>query len=132
MTRRRALTLLEVLAAIVLLTSLALAWLPILHRSARLGQHGAPLTSATKLAEFADAFLNDPGAFGISDLDAIVETTLLWRSNEVAPETVAMTIEIARVEFGGDNAPGDIWFIFRMGDHVVLRWMAKTDSEEVP
>ncbi len=117
MTERRGLTLLEVLAATVLLAVLAGACVPILRHAARAMNTPSASSDLRELAALADAFVEGPGEFGIAPDSMPLEFELDWPES---PDRVPVRVRILTAD-----APDaeDLWLAFATDEWFVLRWM---------
>lgn len=125
MMRRRGLTLLEVLAATVLLTMLAGACVPLLRQAMNdLRQPDEPL-ALVELTQLAKLFLADPTAFGI-------EPPLLERDELHLPwpdQSDRTPVIVHRLST--DAGPHDhAWVSFTSGEQRIFRWIAIEDEQE--
>lgn len=129
MRAARAVTLLEVLAATVLLTVVVSACLPILTCLHSRTFHGEELR-VEELASAADRVVADPTSFG---LDPSAE----WNKSAATSirvggsvGTVVVSVRAARPS--GERERADhLWLVFEAEGVAVSRW-ARTESENTP
>jgi prepilin-type N-terminal cleavage/methylation domain-containing protein len=118
--RRRGLTLIEVVAATVLLSLLAAASLPLLRRAREaVAADESVATRFGELARFADNALADPGGSGLREaLDnpaaAPIELTGFGHGS----------VTVARLE-PVDALLEHAWVAFRTGEFEVHRWIPR-------
>ncbi len=117
MSARRGLTLLEVLAATVLLAMLAGACVPILRRAARALNPPPTSIELRELAVLADAFMAEPSESGFAAESMPGEFELTWPDS---PDRDPVSVEIMTTE--APNAE-HLWLIFAADEWFVLRWM---------
>ena len=126
MRLRRALTLVEVLAATVLLAMLAAACMPLLQRAMRgLDEPDAPF-NPLELSQLADSFLGDPSAFSVespSEQDAL---QLPW------PEHPEHPLVIVRRLTARDADADHTWLAFSSGKTFIFRWVPVDHDAQEP
>ncbi len=125
MMRRRGLTLLEVLAATVLLTLLASACLPLLRQAmSDLRPTDEPF-ALVELTQLAELFLADPSAFGVESLPSqLDEFHLPWPEQ---PDRSPVTVRRWRADA---PPPDHAWVSFTSGEQRIFRWIAIKDEQE--
>ena len=114
MSRHRALTLLELLAALVLLTILVGACVPLIQRAMRALETTEPEFELLELARFADAFIDDPSDFSLQDIPGQERLELAWPQHLQRPP-----ITLHRVT---PDQPEGGWIAFSCGGWTVHRW----------
>ncbi len=116
MSTRSCMTLVEVLAALVLLTLIATATIPVL-RSA-FGTLRAPPVGEefSQLGQLADAFVADPAAFGF--LGGLPDAGLLIRTDQPGRELASFLV-LASQQADVEHA----WVAVEAGGMVVFRWL---------
>ncbi len=122
MTERRGMTLLEVLAATVLLAVLAGACVPILRHAARALNTAPASFDLRELAVLADAFVEGPSEFGVARDSIPSEFELNWPES---PERDPVTVRIVTPD--APNAE-DLWLTFATHEWFVLRWMKRPEG----
>ncbi|MCI0362313.1 MAG: type II secretion system GspH family protein, partial [Phycisphaerales bacterium] len=101
MKNQRALTLVEVLASIVLLTILAATCVPLLRAAMRtLGTQDAESASMAELGLLANKLLDEPAAFDIEDLQAVQSTSIPWLEH---PERDSLQLELLTAAESADT-----------------------------
>ena len=128
MTRRRGLTLLEVLASTVLLTMLASACLGLLRQAmSDLRQTDEPF-ALVELTQLAELFLADPSAFGVESLPSQVdELHLPWPEQ---PDRSPVTVRRLTADA---PSPNHAWVSFSCEGQRIFRWLVvKTEREPEP
>ncbi len=125
MTRRRGLTLLEVLASTVLLTMLASACLPLLRQAmSDLRQTDEPF-ALVELTQLAELFLADPSAFGVESLPSpLDELHLPWPER---PGRSPVTVRRWRADA---PPPDHAWLSFSCEGQRIFRWLAVEAERE--
>lgn len=111
---RRGMTLVEVVAALVLLATLAGAIVPLLQSSARALAPAPSAPDLVRLGDFAARLLTDPRALGLTE-EALSAGTL----NQQLPCPGGPSVRVTRLEAGADHA----WLIFECGNAVIARWV---------
>lgn len=117
----RAMTLIEVLAAAVILAMLAGAVVPLLADARRTLEHDGVSLEILDLEEFADAFVGSPESFGIDN--ALTELSRLdvpWPDHPDRPSVLVRLID------GGDH----FWIVFECSRLAVSRWLDKPQEDE--
>jgi len=121
----RALTLVEVLAAVVLLSILSAASAQMLGAVRDHIDH-APGIVLSELTIFADTFMEEPAKFGVNALPENIsdeELTVPWPD-----EPARAPVTLARIE--PDNpATEHAWLAFRCGTLVVVRYIPVLPKE---
>ena len=124
MCQRHALTLLEVLAATVLLTLLAATCLPMLQRATRLLDQPEVPFDYSELARLADSILADPEIFGLSGLPSEGEAAIGW------PESPDRPMVVIRVLSAQDTSSDHVWLRFSCDQASVHRWIPVRDQSK--
>jgi prepilin-type N-terminal cleavage/methylation domain-containing protein len=127
MIARRAMTLIELVAALALLALLVATSVPILQQSALALDVTAPPMSVDELGAVADLVMRDPTAFGIESLESIEHVAINWPT-ELQSEGEArplVTIELLRAEEAIDHG----WLRFGAGDAATVRWLKLQEQE---
>ncbi len=125
MIARRGLTLVEVLAATVLMAIVVAACVPILRQASQaLGRPRPPL-AIQPLASLADQFVAKPSAFGLESAISEQSFEIQW------PEAVLdrPSVLVQRLE-RDDPANSHAWLVFSCGDASVVRWLPRSEPEE--
>jgi len=132
---RRGLTLVEALAATMLLTTIAVAVVPLLAGLAApsVGRFDPDVESPDPLTlmEFAARIATSPARFGITD-DGVGPWVVDWPDGQPwPPVSVAVLDDLGagtRKATGGDVPPavGGRWLIVRCGNVRTLRWIAES------
>lgn len=134
-TRRRGLTLLETLLAAAILAMLAAVCVPMLSTSLRAISASSPkLTTETQalrfdLSRFANAFMGDPGTFGIKDVVGDTERsqlTVSWPKDFRDVNWPAVLIRRSSSPIGPDHR----WLIFECEGSTVVRYLALPKPKE--
>ena len=115
---RRGLTLLEVLAAAVLLAVVAGTCVPLLRNALpalRAPDHQFELF---ELARVADSIIAEPAAFGIEAWPEIGDQWITWPD---VPDRPVITVRLIRV---GEPQVNHGWLAFSSGDWTIHRWIA--------
>ncbi len=122
MTERRGMTLLEVLAATVLLAVLAGTCIPTLRHAARALSTPSASFDLYELAALADAFVEGPSEFGMAPDALPSEFELHW------PELPDH--DPVRVRIVTPDAPDTehLWLTFATDEWFVLRWMKRPEG----
>ena len=115
MRASRGLTLVEVLAATVLLAILAATCMPLLQRAMRALQTTKPPFELLELAQFADSLLADPSAFGVEAPSQLAELQALW------PEHPDRSLITVRQLSASDPESDHAWLAFSCGGRAVCR-----------
>ncbi|MCH8151426.1 MAG: prepilin-type N-terminal cleavage/methylation domain-containing protein [Planctomycetes bacterium] len=126
---RRALTLVEVLAATVLLAMLAAACMPMLQRAMRaLGAPPPPDApfELFELARLADSFLADPSTFSAKSPSEHDELQLPWPEH---PQRPLVTVRRLRAQ---DAEVDHTWLAFSSGKTFIFRWVPVHHDTEEP
>lgn len=120
----RAMTLIEVLVSIVLLTMLAVACVPLIRDVAQPNSDDAiPLH---ELSTFADNVMAEPEQFGIEQQKLNEPVELSW-----AEHAEREPIRLVRVDTTTTDAPAThAWLLFTCGAHTVIRYLALESVEE--
>ena len=113
MKRERGMTLVEVLCALVLLSALAAASLPLLVQAHRVAREPKAPFGAFELGRLADALLADPKSFGLEEVPD--EAQVSWPDHPERP-----AVQLRRVLVG--DPPTHSWRIFECGKVAVSRW----------
>lgn len=126
MTTARAMTLIEVLAATVLLSVMVAACVPWM-RTGDLPLHADELISQRELSALVDRVLADPDLFGLAIRDSLGQTQPIVSSiiDEVSSASVSM-----RVYWSDQPEVDHGWAVFSAGDVQVFRWIKKPDTQE--
>lgn len=131
MRRMRGLTLIEVLAATVLLAVLAAAVVPMLRYATDAARQQGPIDLA-QLSRAADAIIADPEQFGIDALDDVSETQITWPSGDGGRGSTLVVRLMASVDVA-DHA----WLVFswdsgtdNSGTECVFRWVEISAEDE--
>ncbi len=136
---RRGLTLLEVLAAAVLLTTLAGACVPLLSdaagRLAAMNESGNEASfDSIDLAQFADSVLSTPDAYRIDSLTELYRLDLAWPEAPArSPVTITQLRDLSSGSADGDDDSSEIthaWLSFACEDHLVIRWLSLETGED--
>jgi hypothetical protein len=124
MRRRRALTLVEVLAATVLLAILTGTCVPFIERAARDLAEPHGVVPIDELGALADAVVADPEAFGIEDIRTVDRFELAWPEAPGRP-AVGITMLTQETPAGGERTeePTHAWLTFTSGEAIVFRWI---------
>lgn len=123
---RRALTLVEVLAATVLLAMLAAACMPLLQRAMRgLDEPEAPF-NPVELAQLADSFLADPSAFGVESPSEQDELHFPWPEH---PQRPPVTVRRLTAQ---DAEADHTWLAFSSGKTFIFRWVPVYHNAKEP
>ena len=117
MRERRGQTLIEVLAATVLLAILAATCMPLLQRAMRALQTTKPPFELLELAQFADSLVADPSAFGVEAPSQLAELQLPWPEHHDRPLITVRRLSTSDPE--SDHA----WLTFSCGGGAVYRWV---------
>ena len=130
MTRRRGLTLLEVLASTVLLTMLASACLPLLRQAMRDLRPTDEPFALVELTQLAERFLADPSAFGVESLPSqLDELHLPWPER---PDRSPVTVRRLTADAPPPPPHDHAWLSFSCEGQRIFRWLAveaEPDSE---
>lgn len=136
MTAPRGLTLLETLAATVILSLIAVACVPMLQDArASLEQPSAPACDLIELALLADAVMADPKAHGLEKSTDVA--VLQWpqemveREPRLALRPVQVTVLTPSIDDPGRHERRHQWVSFVCDGVVVLRWTAVEEAQEV-
>ncbi len=117
MSEGRGLTLVEVLAATVLLAILAATCMPLFQRAMRALQTTKPPFELLELAQSADSVLADPSAFGVEAPAQLAELQLPWPEHHDRP-----LITVRRLS-AFDSESDHAWLTFSCGGQTVYRWV---------
>lgn len=124
MTTHRGLTLVEILAATVLMAIVAGVCVPLLRQATRaLDDRAAPF-EMTELGQVADAVLADATAFGVDSASLDAGTSIEWPEHPQLPPITAYGLSC------DDPAIAHRWLVFSSGGWVVYRWMEIEAQEE--
>ena len=128
MREGRGLTLVEVLAATVLLAILAATCMPLLQRAMRALETIKQPFELLELAQFADSLLADPSAFGVEAPSQLAELQLSW------PEQPDRSLITVRRLSASDPESDHAWLTFSCGGRAVYRWvpLEPEPEERVP
>lgn len=121
---RRGLTLVEVLAATVLLAAMAAACMPLMQRAMRDLEGTPPQFDLHELSEVADALVATPGVFGVEDLTGVEQAQVAWPEDAGRP-----IIAITRLP-AGEEKPDHAWLSVTCGGWQVYRWIPIEHDEE--
>ena len=133
---RRAMTLVEVLAATVLLALLAGACLPLMQQSMRsLREADAVGFDARELSLLADAFVAEPQAFTAVPLEEMTQVEIAWP--ETADRDPVRVERLVRLGAPADDVPAEekpdhAWLAFSCGPLTVCRWVPIEEQEGEP
>lgn len=121
---RRAMTLLEVLAAVVLLGIMAVTLLPLLREVA--AANDAPESPTIEpLIDLADAVVEDPESFGLKDWPMEPATVSLSGHDAISSVTVR-ALPALSMKGGG-------WLVIESGKVQLIRWVAmKVEEQPAP
>ncbi len=123
---RRALTLVEVLAATVLLAMLAATCMPLLQRAMRaLDEPEAPF-NPLELSQLADSFLADPSAFGVESPCDQDELHFPWPEHPQRPPVTVRCLTAQATEV--DHT----WLAFSSGNTFIFRWVPVDHNAQEP
>ena len=126
MRPRRALTLVEVLAATVLLAMLAAACMPLLQRAMRgLDEPDAPF-NPLELSQLAASLLADASAFSVESPYQQDELQLPWPEHPQRPPVTVRRLMAQDVE--SDHA----WLAFSSGKTFIFRWVPVDHNAQEP
>lgn len=127
MRPRRALTLVEVLAATVLLAMLAAACMPLLQRAMRgMGAPPEAPFNPVELAQLADSFLADPSAFGVESPSEQDELQLPWPEH---PQRPPVTVRRLTAQ---DAEADHTWLAFSCASWAIHRWVPVDHNGQEP
>ena len=124
MRRHHGLTLVEVLAATVLLAILAAACVLLLQRAMRALQPPDPGFEFLELAQLADLFIADPSTLGGEALPQEGEHQALWPEHPDRP-----LITVHRLT-ANDPEAEYAWLVVSSGQWAVHRWVPNDREEE--
>lgn len=119
---KRGLTLVEVLAATVLLSLIAAAIVPTLARCLAVLPHQS-IDDGYDIARVADAFLTDSKAFGFENEDWVLTADRFevpW-PGELSQSQIE-PIQVQVIRSAAENID-HVWLAFRSGEQAALRWM---------
>jgi len=125
--KRRALTLVEVLASVVILTMLTVACLPLLRDAAHGLERTEPDAELFELSRLADEVVEDPEAFGIGALESVEQVQISWPE-----EPGREPVDVSRLQAQSDevrDAPDHCWLVFRCGGRETLRYLPMSETE---
>ena len=126
MRPRRALTLVEVLAATVLLAMLAAVCMPLLQGAMRaLDEPETPFNPA-ELSQLADSFLADASAFSAKSPSEQDELHFPWPEH---PQRPLVTVRRLTAQ---DAEADHTWLAFSSSDTVIFRWVPVDHNAKVP
>ncbi|MCH8166197.1 MAG: type II secretion system protein [Planctomycetes bacterium] len=129
MRARRALTLVEVLAATVLLAMLAATCMPLLQRAMRALDEPSPPDAPFELVELsqlADSFLADASAFGVESPSEQDELQLPWPEHTQRPPVIVRRLT-------AQDADADhTWLAFSSGKTFIFRWVPVDHNAQEP
>jgi len=114
---RRGLTLLEVLAATVLLAILAGACVPMLRSALPALRPPQRQFELLELARVADSVVAEPSVFGVDAVSEAGEQRMGWPGHTDRP---VITIRLLAAD---DSDPEHGWLVFSSGGWTVHRWM---------
>lgn len=129
MRLRRAMTLVEVLAATVLLAMLAAACMPLLQRAMRALDEPSPPDAPfglLELSQLADSFLADASAFGVESLSEQDELQLPWPEH---PQRPVVTVRRLTAQ---DAEADHSWLAFSSGKTCIFRWVPVDHDAQEP
>ncbi len=129
MRPRRALTLVEVVAATVLLAMLAAACMGLLQRAMRGLDEPSPPDAPFELFELsqlADSFLADASAFGVESPSEHDELQLPWPEH---PQRPPVTVHHLTAQ---DADADHLWLAFSSGKTFIFRWIPVDHDTEDP
>ena len=118
----RGLTLVEVLAATVLLAVIVGACVPMLQRAMQALEYSEPPFEYMELAWLADALIAEPAAFGVEALAPTGDLQVQW------PESSERPPVIVRRLMADDDEIEYAWLVFSSGEWAVHRWI-RLESE---
>lgn len=119
MTQRHGLTLLEVLAATVLLTMIAAVCTPLLRQAIRHLHEPDATVLIFDLAQFADGLVADPSEFDVESVQSVTgELQLPWLQHPDRPAVIVRRLNA--IDPNTDHA----WLSFTCGNNTVFRWIA--------
>lgn len=122
MRAARALTLVEVLAATVILAMLAGAVVPLLADARRTLEHEQSTIEIIDLEQLAADFVDEPKSFGFEDdLLTLTELTIPWPDAPDQPD-----VRISRIDTEDAH---HIWLIFECDSLSVSHWLIKPKEE---
>ena len=125
MRRHKGLTLLEVLAATVLLSMIAAACVPLLQQAMRHLHTPIESISIFDLAELADAFVADPAQFNVESIQSMDdELPLPWPNFTDRPGILVHPM------MADDPAVNHTWLRFSCADRSVYRWITVDPEQE--
>jgi len=132
---RRAMTLVEALAATVLLAVLAGACLPLMQQAMRsLREADAAGFDVRDLSLMADAFVAEPEAFTTVPFDDMTEIEVAWP--DTADRDPVRVERLVRVDAPATDTPDDdddddhAWLVFSCGPFTVCRWVPIEGASE--
>lgn len=126
MRYRRALTLVEVLAATVLMAILAGTCMPLLQRAMRASHEPEAPFELLALAQLADWFIGDPAVFGLEMPWPSEQVRVPWPDH---PDRPPVTV---RGLMAGDPDLDHAWLVFSCEGLAVFRWIPVDDQGEEP
>ena len=113
----RGLTLVEVIAAVVLMATLAVAIVPMLQASASISGRATPAADLVRLGAFADQLFADPRTFGLTD-EALANGPL----DTLIPFPGGAPVRLTRLE--PTRASSDhSWLSLESDGAAVVRWV---------
>lgn len=134
MMNHRGLTLLEVLAATVLLSMMAAVCVPILT-SAMVALRGdsSSIADTSDLAQLAELFINDPSQFGFKDKNAVLEHqqfTIVWPKQDSLRGKANADVAVRVLRAAQPDEVTHVWLIFTCQEQVLARWIALPKPKE--
>ena len=127
--RPRGLTLIEVLAATVLLSLLIAACLPVLTESMAALDRDTPLPDTFGLARISEQFNNDPDVFGVEEFSPrdIQSLEIIVPEDFREPDLEAVQIRVVKTDaIEADHC----WLVLASGGISIARWMKLPPLEE--
>lgn len=124
---RRALTLVEVLAATVLLAMLAAACMPLLQRAMRgLGAPPEAPFELFELSQLADSFIADAFNFGVESSSEQDELHFPWPEHPQRPQVTVRRLTAQDAE--ADHT----WLAFSSSKTFIFRWVPVDHDAQEP
>ena len=115
---RRGLTLIEVLAAVALLSLIAATCTPLMQRSLGLLGRTAHTIDVGDLGRLADLILAEPERFELPPLEELIEATVTWIDGEDM-----RLVTVRRIPTSAEGVDHG-WIAVTCADRTVLRWIA--------
>jgi len=129
-TSRRGLTLLEVLAATVLLAMIGSACAPVIAQALRHCHESPPTTTDFELNNLADQFIESPGAREMSGQNTSTPDASMELSKPGENPGDQITVNICSANARQINADHQ-WLIFECNGRSVCRWMPLTAGDQL-